>query len=122
MNRRVFLSMVVVALMSSFALAQEGDKPKRGAGGRGEVMQKALEAAKLSDEQKASVKKINEESEAAIKAARDAKDREAMRKAMTERQEKIMAVLTDDQKEIVKKYLEENGAKRREGDKKKRPE
>ena len=124
MKRRVFLSVLVVALMGSFAFgADEDNKPKEGKGkGRGgEALAAALEKANLSDDQKAKIKTINEESDAAIKAAREAKDREASRKAYTEKMEKIMAVLSDEQKAIVKKHLEENRPKRRDGDKK-RPE
>jgi Spy/CpxP family protein refolding chaperone len=119
MKRRVFLSVMVVALLGSFSIANAQEEKKgKDRGGRGAVMAAALEKAKLTDEQKAKIKTINEESEAAAKAAREAKDREAGRKVFTERQEKIMAVLTDEQKEIVKKYLAEN-APRREKDKKK---
>lgn len=124
MKRRMFLSVVAVALMSSFVFGQEEDKkPREGRGkGRGDVMTAALEKAKLSDDQKEKVATIMKESQEAMKAAREAKDREAGRKVMTERNEKIMAVLTDDQKEIVKKHIEESRAARGERGKKKKQE
>lgn len=126
MQRRVFLSVMVVALLGVFSMAQgaEGDKKERDKGKHGEVLRAALEKANLSDDQKAKVKTIQEETATALKAAREAKDREAGMKAMREGMEKTMAVLTDEQKAIVKKYMEENAPHREKGDKgdKKKPE
>jgi len=126
MKRRVFLSVLVVALMGSFAFAAEGDKPKEGkegkGKGRGDAMAAALEKANLNDDQKAQVKKIQEEFKASMDAARETKDRDAMRAAVEKRHEAIMGVLTAEQKETVKKHLEENRPKRGDGDKKKKPE
>lgn len=118
MQRRIFLSVMVVALLGVFSLAH-GEEEKKDKGKRPDIMKAALEKANLTDDQKAKIKTINEEAEAAMKAAREAKDKEAGKKAFMERSEKIMAVLTDEQKEVVKKYLAEN---RPQGDKKKKTE
>lgn len=119
MQRRVFMSVLVVALMGVFSLAnaaEEGDKKGKGKGP--DVMQAALEKANLSAEQKEKIKAIRQETAAAMKAAREAKDKEAGKKAIMDSHEKVMAVLTDEQKEIVKKYLAENRPEK--GDKKKK--
>lgn len=106
MQRRVFLSVLMVAVMgfASMANAQEEKKEK---GRRGDPLMAALEKANLSEEQKTKVKAIMEETDAAAKAAREAKDREAGQKVRAERMEKINAVLTEEQREIVKKYMAE---------------
>ncbi len=116
------LGVFVFALLGSFTLANAQEE-KKGRAGRGDPLTAALEKAGLSDEQKEKVKTINEDYRKASAAAREAKDREASRKAGTERTEKILAVLDDKQQEIVKKHLEENRSTRGEkGDRKKRPE
>jgi len=109
------LSVLVFALLGSFMVANAAEEKKDK--GHGDVFTAALAQANLSDEQKEKIKTINEESKAAMKAAREAKDKEAGKKAMADHREKVMAVLTAEQIESVKKYMAEH---RPEGDKKKK--
>lgn len=116
------LGVMVFALLGSFMTAH-GEEEKKGKGGHGGPLQAALEKANLSAEQKEKIKAINEDAKAAMKAAREAKDKEAGKKAMADHLEKVMGVLDADQKEIVKKHLAESRGKGGDkGDKKKKPE
>ena len=125
MQRRVMLGVMVFALLGSFMTAYGQEEGKKGKGGPGGALQAALAKANLSAEQKEKIKAINEDAREAMKAAREAKDKEAGKKVMANHIEKIMGVLDDDQKEIVKKHLAE--AREKGGDKggdkkKKKPE
>ncbi len=113
--------MLAVALLGVFSLANAQEE-KKGRGARADALAAALAKADLSDDQKAKVKDINAEFAKASAAAREAKDREAMQKAGTERREAIMALLTDSQKEIVAKELAAGREKRGGGERKKKQE
>ncbi|MCL4202711.1 MAG: hypothetical protein KJ000_09460 [Pirellulaceae bacterium] len=118
------LSMLVLfVVLAGTALAQPegGQRGQRGqrpeAGSRGNMLQ-MLEAAgvKVTDEQKAKLEKIAEETQKVMAEAREAQDRraayEAARPKLTELREKAMAVLTQEQLETLKKYREEQQRQR----------
>lgn len=123
MTRRMMFAFVAVMLVSSVAFGAEEEKEKKRPGGPGGGDLFALvEKLDLSAEQKEKIAEIKTKSQEAMKAAREAKDREAGRKAYTEAREAVMAVLTDAQKEQLKKLAgDRKPGDRPDGDKK-RPE
>ena len=99
---------------TAFVNAEEPKKEGKGKGGppRGGGFFALVEKLDgLTDDQKTQIAKIKADTEAALQAAKEAKDREAGKKAFESAREKLAAVLTDDQKAQLKKLLEENRPK-----------
>lgn len=116
MNRRIALGAMFALLFAftAFVNAEEPKKEGKGKGGppRGGgifVLVEKLDG--LTDDQKSQIAKIKADTEAALEAAKEAKDRDAARKAFESVREKLAAVLTDDQKAQLKKMLEEHRPK-----------
>lgn len=115
MNPKSLFAFVLVSLMAvSFATAAPDDKADKKGKGKGGVFAKL----DLSKEQKAQIKEIQKATRAAVKEAGD--DKDAKKAAAKAGREKTLAVLTDEQKEKLKKLMAEGKKKGPKKDKKKK--
>ncbi len=115
MNRRLAFG-AMFALLFAFTAFVSAEEPKKEKGGEkgprgGGIFGLVEKLDGLTADQKEKIAKIKTEAEAAFKAAREAKDREAGKKAFESAREGVLAVLTDDQKAQLKKLLEEHRPK-----------
>ncbi|MEL7220315.1 MAG: hypothetical protein AAGJ93_03285 [Bacteroidota bacterium] len=107
-KQRILLVMICCFFASSWAIAQRG-----GAKGNTSIMTEETKTAlNLTDEQRVEIEALQIETAEAMEAARQGRDRDAMKEAKQTERERLQEILNDDQMATLRSMRSENRADR----------